>query len=61
MGLMCLLEVKMDKFTKLTIRIPKHIRDWLSKEAAENAGSMGSEIVRAVRERMERDVRKHQA
>ncbi|MES0125897.1 Arc family DNA-binding protein [Mesorhizobium sp. C420B] len=39
---------------KLTIRVPKDVKNWLEKQAERNASSHASEIVRAVRERMER-------
>jgi Arc-like DNA binding domain len=41
-----------DNFSKLTIRIPVDVKEWLAKRAKENAGSMGSEIVRSIRNTM---------
>ena len=40
--------------TRLTVRIPADIRDWLTGQVKRNASSHSSEIVRALRERMER-------
>jgi hypothetical protein len=40
--------------TKITTRLPEPYTDWLRVEAARNGSSMNSEIIRAVRERMER-------
>jgi Arc-like DNA binding domain len=39
---------------KIVVRLPRDIKDWLVEQAADNAGSQTSEIVRAVRERMAR-------
>jgi hypothetical protein len=39
---------------KIIVRLPKDVKNWLLEQAAENASSQTSEIVRAVRERMER-------
>ena len=43
---------------KIMIRVPKELKAWLIEQAAHNASSQGSEIVRAVRERMNRYARK---
>ena len=42
------------KHSKITTRLPEPHTDWLRVEAARNGSSMNSEIIRAVRERMER-------
>lgn len=39
---------------QLRIRLPPDIKAWLTAEAARNGASQNSEIVRALRERMER-------
>jgi hypothetical protein len=39
---------------KIAVRLPRDMKDWLVEQAAENASSQTSEIVRAVRERMDR-------
>lgn len=39
---------------KLLIRLPEDVKAWLVAQAAENASSQSSEIVRAIRERMKR-------
>lgn len=39
-------------FSKLTIRLPLDVKDWLARRAKENAGSIGSEIVRTIRTSM---------
>ena len=39
---------------KIVVRLPRDVKDWLVRQAAENASSQTSEIVRAVRERMQR-------
>ena len=36
------------------VRFPPGMRGWIAEQAAMNASSMNSEIVRAVRERMDR-------
>jgi hypothetical protein len=39
---------------ELKVRLPRDVKDWLVEQVAENASSQTSEIVRAVRERMQR-------
>ena len=39
---------------KITIRVPQDLKAWLAQQSERNASSQSSEIVRAVRERMER-------
>lgn len=36
------------------LRLPVDIRDWIDRQAAVNRSSKSSEIVRSIRERMER-------
>lgn len=38
----------------LGVRLPEHLRNWLKAQAVLNGSSQNSEIVRAIRERMER-------
>ena len=42
------------EFEKLTLRLPKDVKDWIVQQSNTNAGTLGSEIVRAVREKMMR-------
>jgi hypothetical protein len=39
---------------KIVVRLPRDVKKWLVEQAAENASSQTSEIVRAMRERMQR-------
>jgi hypothetical protein len=39
---------------QLHVRLPADLKAWLAKEAARNGSSQNSEIIRALRERMER-------
>lgn len=39
---------------KFVVRLPEDAKTWLRDEARRNASSQNSEVVRAVRERMER-------
>lgn len=39
---------------QLRLRLPADLKAWLAEEAARNGASQNSEIVRAIRERMER-------
>jgi Arc-like DNA binding domain len=39
----------------LLVRVPVEIRTWLRAQSRRNASSQNSEIVRAVRERMDRE------
>jgi Arc/MetJ-type ribon-helix-helix transcriptional regulator len=41
-----------DDATRLTVRVPADIREWLARQVRRNASSHSSEIVRALRERM---------
>jgi hypothetical protein len=42
---------------KLWIRIPPDLKRWLEEESDRNFGSQNSEVVRALRERMERQTK----
>jgi hypothetical protein len=37
----------------LLVRLPVELKQWLEKESSRNLSSQGSEVVRAVRQRME--------
>ena len=41
---------------RLMVRLPNDIKKWVAQQAKKNASSQTSEIVRSVRERMEREV-----
>ena len=38
----------------LQLRLPPDLKDWISAEAAANVSSQNSEVIRAIRERMDR-------
>ena len=38
---------------KILVRVPEDVKAWLASEAVRNASSQTSEVVRAIRERME--------
>lgn len=40
---------------QLQIRLPSDLKDWIAAQAAANLSSQNSEIIRAIRERMERE------
>ena len=40
-------------FKTLLVRLPVEVKEWLERESGRNFSSQGSEIVRAVRQRME--------
>jgi Arc/MetJ-type ribon-helix-helix transcriptional regulator len=40
---------------KITVRLPPELKVWLTQQATRNASSQTSEVVRALRERMERN------
>ena len=40
-------------YSKITIRLPEDVKNWLVGQVRRNASSHASEIVRALRERME--------
>lgn len=39
---------------QLQLRLPPDLKDWIKAQAEKNASSQNSEIVRAVRDRMDR-------
>ena len=39
---------------QLQLRLPPELKDWIAAQAADNVSSQNSEIIRAIRERMER-------
>lgn len=43
-----------DDRINLSVRLPRHVRDWLAEQARENGSSINSELVRAAREKMTR-------
>jgi hypothetical protein len=43
------------ELTQMTARIPPQLKTWLEEQARLNASSANSEIVRSIRERMERE------
>jgi CRISPR/Cas system-associated protein Csm6 len=42
------------KLPKIVVRLPPDVKAWLAEQALKNASSQTSEIVRAVREKMDR-------
>lgn len=42
-----------DEFHKMSIRVPLDVKEWLETQTLRNASSLASEIVRAVRDRMD--------
>jgi predicted HicB family RNase H-like nuclease len=40
--------------TPFQLRLPRDLRTWLESEAQKNGASQNSEVIRALRERMER-------
>ena len=40
---------------KMMVRVPRDVKDWLTKEAARNCASQNSEIIRSVIQRMDRE------
>lgn len=47
----------MNILSRITLRMPKDVHDWLTRRAATNLASMNSEIVRVLRERMDAEDR----
>lgn len=41
-------------FTKLMVRLPDEVKAFVEKEAARNGNSQNSEIIRCIREKMDR-------
>jgi len=44
----------MTKRKPLQLRLPPDLKDWIAAQAEANLSSQNSEIIRAIRERMER-------
>lgn len=44
----------MSEMKQLPIRFPADVKTWLADQARQNGSSQNSEVIRAVRERMER-------
>lgn len=44
----------MSEMKQLPIRFPADVKAWLAEQAERNGSSQNSEVIRAVRERMER-------
>lgn len=40
----------------LQLRLPNDLKEWIASQAAANASSQNSEIIRAIRERKEREM-----
>ncbi|MDU9005737.1 Arc family DNA-binding protein [Sedimentitalea todarodis] len=38
----------------MQLRLPEGLKDWIKSEADKNASSQNSEVIRAIRERMDR-------
>lgn len=38
----------------MQLRLPKDLKDWLQREAERNGSSQNSEVIRCIRERMQR-------
>lgn len=47
-------EPVMNKTVQVAIRFPADVKAWLAAQAEKNGSSQNSEVIRAVRERMER-------
>lgn len=41
-------------WTRLMLRLPPDIKEWLETEAAKTGASLNNEVVRAIREKMDR-------
>lgn len=50
----CVQERTMQVKAAFPLRLPADVKAWLVEQASKNASSQNSEIVRAVRERMDR-------
>ncbi len=44
------------KRKSLQLRLPEELKNWIASQAAANASSQNSEIVRAIRERMDNQI-----
>lgn len=47
----------MQDMKQIFVRIPADMKEWLLDQAARNASSLNSEVIRCVRERMDREAR----
>jgi predicted HicB family RNase H-like nuclease len=43
------------EWPQLMVRLPSEVKAWVASQAARNGASMNSEIIRTLRERMDRD------
>lgn len=43
------------QYAQFQMRLPHDLKDWIAEQAEANLSSQNSEIIRAIRERMERD------
>jgi hypothetical protein len=50
--------IKKQESANMLVRLPPALKVWIVEEAAKNCASHNSEIVRCVRERMERELAK---
>ena len=46
--------MKSRKLPQIVVRLPRDVKDWIYTQAVKNSSSQNSEIVRAIRERMDR-------
>lgn len=46
---------------QIKLRLPGELKDWIDRQAEKNRSSKSSEIVRSIRERMERSEQKEAA
>lgn len=44
----------MSDYIQFPVRLPPEVKAWLSDQASRNGSSQNSEVVRAIRERMDR-------
>ncbi len=44
----------MSKLKPMQLRLPADLKQWISEQSKSNVSSQNSEVIRAVRERMER-------
>lgn len=47
--------MEMTKRSSLTLRLPEPLRAWIERKAKESYGSMNSEVIRSIQERMDRE------
>ncbi len=40
---------------KMLIKVPSDVKDWLAQQAARNVSSQQAEVIRSVRDRMDRE------